>query len=84
MQMTLLIFYICSFIRLFSVWLGKMLSKLRSNTAIMTDERIRLMNEVILGIQMIKIYTWEIPFAKFIEVAKMYVYNIDLVLLIHI
>lgn len=32
-----------------------------------TDVRIRIMNEIIQGIQTIKIYAWEKPFAKIVD-----------------
>ena len=48
-------------------WLSKQFSKLRSKTALKTDERIRLMNEIIQGIKVIKMYAWEHSFAKMIQ-----------------
>ena len=48
-------------------FLGKMASKLRMKTALRTDKRVRLTNEILTGIQAIKMYTWERPFSHLIE-----------------
>ncbi|KAF5283715.1 hypothetical protein FQR65_LT13750 [Abscondita terminalis] len=50
--------------------LAKMIARFRLKTATKTDERVRLMNEVISGIQVIKMYTWEQPFARFVALAR--------------
>jgi len=56
-------------------WMGKVFSKMRLSTAIRTDERIRIMNEIISGMRVIKMYTWENPFAKLIEYCRKYGFN---------
>ncbi|CAG2062679.1 unnamed protein product, partial [Timema podura] len=51
-------------------YIGKKIASRRLRSAIRTDERVRLMNEIISGIQVIKMYTWEIPFSKVVAAAR--------------
>ncbi|XP_069950148.1 ATP-binding cassette sub-family C member 4-like isoform X3 [Cherax quadricarinatus] len=51
-------------------WMGKVFSKLRLATAHRTDERVRIMSEVVNAMRVIKLYTWEKPFTALIEKAR--------------
>lgn len=54
----------------FLVFISKRISTYRLKTAKRTDERVRLMNEIVNGIKVIKMYTWEKAFAKLVEAAR--------------
>uniref|UniRef100_A0AAQ5ZXT7 Multidrug resistance-associated protein 4 n=1 Tax=Amphiprion ocellaris TaxID=80972 RepID=A0AAQ5ZXT7_AMPOC len=47
-------------------WFGKLFGIFRSKTAVLTDSRIRIMNEVVSGIRIIKMYAWEKPFSALV------------------
>ncbi|CAG4978413.1 unnamed protein product [Colias eurytheme] len=51
-------------------YLGKISSRFRRQTAVRTDNRIRLMNEVIQSIEAIKMFAWENAFAGIIGQAR--------------
>ncbi|XP_035533359.1 multidrug resistance-associated protein 4-like [Morone saxatilis] len=48
-------------------WFGKLFGIFRSKTAVLTDNRIRVMNEVVSGIRIIKMYAWEKPFSALVN-----------------
>ncbi|XP_061760631.1 ATP-binding cassette sub-family C member 4-like [Nerophis ophidion] len=51
-------------------WFGKLFGIFRSKTAVLTDSRIRIMNEVVSGIRIIKMYAWEKPFSALIAESR--------------
>ena len=51
-------------------WIGKVFSRLRLTTAGKTDRRMRIMNEIINGIKVIKMYAWEFSFADLVKEAR--------------
>ncbi|KAL6264110.1 hypothetical protein P5V15_004188 [Pogonomyrmex californicus] len=61
-------------------YIGKWISKLRLKIAIRTDERVHLMSEIIKGVQVIKMYTWEKPFEELVNRARKY--EIDILTII--
>ncbi|XP_028320649.1 multidrug resistance-associated protein 4-like isoform X2 [Gouania willdenowi] len=46
---------------------GKLFGLYRAKTAVLTDSRIRIMNEVVSGIRIIKMYVWEKPFSTLVS-----------------
>uniref|UniRef100_A0A0K2UZH0 ATP-binding cassette sub-family C member 4 n=1 Tax=Lepeophtheirus salmonis TaxID=72036 RepID=A0A0K2UZH0_LEPSM len=48
-------------------WIGKQFSRLRILIAGKTDKRIRVMNEIIEGMKVIKMYAWEYPFMEVVN-----------------
>ncbi|XP_067014322.2 ATP-binding cassette subfamily C member 4 [Anabrus simplex] len=49
---------------------GKLSAIFRRKTAFKTDKRVRLMDEILSGIQVIKMYAWEKPFSKLVILAR--------------
>lgn len=62
--------FMLSFIPL-QAWAAKKAANFRQMTAERTDLRVRLMNEIIQGIQVIKMYAWEKSFARVIAEVRL-------------
>ncbi|XP_050068097.1 ATP-binding cassette sub-family C member 4-like [Anopheles maculipalpis] len=58
--------FLLSFIPL-QAWLGKKAALFRLKTANRSDRRIQFMNEIIQGIQVIKMYAWEESFSQMVD-----------------
>jgi len=59
--------------------MGKIFSQLRLETAEKTDKRIDTMNEIIAGMRVIKMYTWEKPFASLIDLYRRYCLCVNII-----
>ncbi|XP_044272820.1 probable multidrug resistance-associated protein lethal(2)03659 isoform X2 [Tribolium madens] len=55
---------------LFQTYIAKYTASNRKRVASSTDYRIQLLNDLICGIQIIKMYAWEKPFKKLVEIAR--------------
>ncbi|KAG6461025.1 multidrug resistance-associated protein 4 isoform X1 [Manduca sexta] len=51
-------------------YMSKLAARLRMRTACKTDERVRIMDEIISGMQVIKMYAWEKPFEQVVAMAR--------------
>jgi ABC-type multidrug transport system fused ATPase/permease subunit len=51
----------------FQHWLTSMLTKFRRSSNEVSDKRVKIINEAIAGIRIIKIYAWEQSFEKIIS-----------------
>ena len=51
--------------------------------AALSDNRIRLMNEIIRGMQVIKMYAWEKHFSSIISEARRYVQLLTMVVVVN-
>lgn len=53
------------------MYITKLTANYRLQNADRTGKRIRVMNEVIQGIQIIKMYAWEHSFANVVDIIRM-------------
>ena len=51
-------------------YIATFVKSLTLKAAIKTDERLRIMNEILMGVQVIKMYTWEKPFFFLVNTAR--------------
>ncbi|XP_078042801.1 putative multidrug resistance-associated protein lethal(2)03659 [Augochlora pura] len=52
------------------LYLARKVSHLTYGSAVKTDNRLRLMNQIIAGVELIKMYVWEIPYSLLVENAR--------------
>jgi ATP-binding cassette subfamily C (CFTR/MRP) protein 4 len=58
------------------VLVSKKIFSTRQLVAAITDSRIRILSNIINGINAIKMFTWEEPFAALVDVARKFVVHI--------
>ena len=54
----------------FQAVMANVLSRLRSRSVVLTDDRLRLMSELLPAMRVIKMYAWEKPFAALVHTAR--------------
>jgi len=52
------------------VWASRAFGRLRSETTVVTDERVRLTGQVIAGVRVLKMYGWEPPFLAAVRAVR--------------
>ncbi|CAK9805268.1 Probable multidrug resistance-associated protein lethal(2)03659 [Anthophora plagiata] len=52
------------------LYLGRRVSRLTLVSAQKTDDRLSLMNQIIAGVEVIKMYVWEVPYSFLVEKAR--------------
>ncbi|XP_023238583.1 multidrug resistance-associated protein 4-like isoform X2 [Centruroides sculpturatus] len=69
---TIIIGFLVIFLYLpIQIALSKLYSKLRLQAAVLGDERLNLLNEMIADMRLIKMYTWELPYVALLEKIRM-------------
>ena len=63
-------YYSCTISVQFSVLIGKLIIKAKLKALARSDERLRLIQEILSTIQIIKIYTWENYFNNMVDVCR--------------
>ena len=47
----------------------------RFKSAMITDKRVKVMNEVVLGMRLIKMYAWELAFKKVVTALRRFIHT---------
>ena len=51
-------------------YIASFVKNLTLKAAAKTDERLRIMNEILMGVQVVKMYVWEKPFSLLVNTAR--------------
>ncbi|VDN32693.1 unnamed protein product [Dibothriocephalus latus] len=49
---------------------GKIIASIKGKVARLTDERVKMLTEMINGIQILKFFNWEATFGKFVKALR--------------
>ena len=53
-----------------NIWIFLSLNKYQEQAVLLTDKRVKLINEILSGIRVVKFYSWEVPIFKQIDEAR--------------